>query len=83
MVTFRMYRDFLLSADVSVQIRAVSSTFSVTDYKHVLLVCCYIFSSIFLSYCINTTKYWLRAVFKENELASSPLILHKANILWY
>ena len=34
-------------------------------------------------YCINTTKYWLRAIFKENKLASSPLILHKANILWY
>ena len=32
---------------------------------------------------INTTKYWLRAIFKENELASSPLILHKVNILWY
>ena len=29
------------------------------------------------------SKYWLRAMFKENELASSPLILHKANILWY
>ena len=38
---------------------------------------------IIISYCINTTKYWLRAIFKENELASSPLILPKANILWY
>ena len=38
---------------------------------------------IFISYGINTTKYWLRAIFKENELASSPLILHKANILWH
>ena len=25
---------------------------------------------IFISYCINTTKYWLRAIFEENELAS-------------
>ena len=41
------------------------------------------FDSIIISYCINTTKYWLRAILKENELASSPLILHKANILWY
>ena len=38
--------------------------------------------NILVSYCTNTTKYWLRAIFKENELASSPLILHKANILW-
>ena len=36
-----------------------------------------------ISYGIDTTKYWLRAVFKENKLASSPLILHKTNILWY
>ena len=40
-------------------------------------------SAIIISYYINTTKYWLRAIFKENELVSSPLILHKANILWY
>ena len=39
--------------------------------------------SILISYCIITTKYWLRAIFKENDLASSPLILQKANILWY
>ena len=38
---------------------------------------------IIISYCISTAKYWLHAIFKENELASSPLILHKANILWY
>ena len=38
---------------------------------------------IFISYCINTTRYWLRARFKKNDLASSPLILHKANILWH
>ena len=38
---------------------------------------------IIISYCINTTKYWLRAIFKENEIANSPLTLHKANILWY
>ena len=35
-------------ADVSIQISAVSSTFSVTDLKHVLLICFDIFSSIFL-----------------------------------
>ena len=33
-----------------------------------------IFFLMFISYCINTTKYLLRAIFKENELASSPLI---------
>ena len=43
-----MYIDFLLFAGVSVQIRAVSSTFHVTDYRHAFLVCCDIFSSIFL-----------------------------------
>ena len=31
-----------------------------------------------ISYCTDITKYCLRAIFKENELASSPLILHKA-----
>ena len=36
---------------------------------------------ILTSYCIDTTKYWLHAIFKENELASSPLTLHKDNIL--
>ena len=36
---------------------------------------------ILTSYCIDTTKYWLRAILKENELASSPLTLHKDNIL--
>ena len=25
---------------------------------------------MFISYCVNTTEYWLRAIFKENELAS-------------
>ena len=39
--------------------------------------------AIFIIYCINTTKYRPHAIFKENELASSPLILHKANILWH
>ena len=48
MVTFCIYRDFLLLAGVSVQINAVSSTFSVTDHKHVLLICCDISSSMFL-----------------------------------
>ena len=38
---------------------------------------------IIISYCINTTKNWLRAIFKENELVTSPLMLHKANILWH
>ena len=35
---------------------------------------------IIFTHCINATKYLLRAIFKENELASSPLIFHKANI---
>ena len=33
---------------VSIQINAVSSTFSATDIKHVLLICFDIFSSMFL-----------------------------------
>ena len=48
MVIFCIYRHFLLFADVSIQINAVSSTFIVTDLKHVLLICCDIFSSMFL-----------------------------------
>ena len=44
MVTFCMYKDFLLFAGASV----VYSTFSVTDHKHVLLICCDIFSSMFI-----------------------------------
>ena len=42
-----MCKDLLLLAGVSVQIHAISATFSVTDHKHVLLVCRDIFSSIF------------------------------------
>ena len=47
------------------------------------LICQSVLSNyiIIISYSINTTEYWLCAVFKENELMSSPLILHKANIL--
>ena len=48
MVTFCMCRDLLLFAGVNIQISAVSSTFSVTDHKHVLLICYDIFSSMFL-----------------------------------
>ena len=48
MVTFSMHRDFyILFVGVSVQINAVSSTFSVTDHKHVLLIRCDIFTSMF------------------------------------
>ena len=43
-----MYRDLLFLADVSVQISAISSNFSVIDYEHVLLIFCDIFSSMFL-----------------------------------
>ena len=39
--------------------------------------------AIFISYGISTIKYWLLGIFKENELASSPLTLDKTNILWY
>ena len=35
---------------------------------------------IIYNYCIDATKYWMHAIFKENELASYPFILHKANI---
>ena len=35
-------------ADASIHTSAVSSTFSPTDHKHVLLICFDIFSSIFL-----------------------------------
>ena len=48
MITFYIYRDFLLFADVSIQISAVPCTFSATDFKHVLLICFDIFSSMFL-----------------------------------
>ena len=34
-------------ADVSIQISEVSSAFSATDLKHVLLICFHIFSSMF------------------------------------
>ena len=51
MVTFCMFRDFLLFAGVRVQIIAVSSTLCVTDHKHVLLICCDI--SGFMFFCIN------------------------------
>ena len=44
-----MYRDLLLFAGVRVQISALSSTFSVTDHKHVPMICCDIFSSKFLA----------------------------------
>ena len=37
----------LFFADVSIQINAVSSIFSTTDLKHVLLICFDIFSSMF------------------------------------
>ena len=40
-------------------------------------------TATFASYCINATKCLLHAISKKNELTSSPLILHKANILWY
>ena len=43
-----MYKDFLLFAGANVQISAVPFTFSVTDRKHVLLICFDIFSSFFL-----------------------------------
>ena len=39
---------FVFFADVRIQINAVSSTFSSTDLKHVLLICFDIFSSMFL-----------------------------------
>ena len=29
-----------------------------------------LYSEILISSCTNTTKYWLRAIIKENELAS-------------
>ena len=48
MIAFRIYRDFLFFADVSIQISAVSSIFIATDLKHVLLICFDIFSSMFL-----------------------------------
>ena len=48
MTTFYIYRDFLLFAVVNIQISAVSSTFSATDHKYVLLICFDIFSSMFL-----------------------------------
>ena len=32
---------------------------------------------------VSATKYSLRPIFKEKELASSPSILQKANILRY
>ena len=47
-ITFCIYRDFLLFADVSIQINAVYSIFSATDRKHVLLICLDILSSMFL-----------------------------------
>ena len=47
-IIFCIYRNFLFFADVSIQISAVSSTFSATDLKHVLLICFDIFSSMFL-----------------------------------
>ena len=34
-------------------------------------------NKIIIGYCTNTTKYWLSAMFQENEVASSPLILQK------
>ena len=48
MITFCIYRDFLFFADVSIQISAVSSTFSATDLKDVLLRCFDISSSMFM-----------------------------------
>ena len=48
MIMFCIYRDFLLFAGVNLQISAVSSVFSATDHKHVLLICFDIFSSMFL-----------------------------------
>ena len=43
-----MCRDLLLFPGVSVQISAIFVTFSVTDHKHLLLICCDIFCSTFL-----------------------------------
>ena len=54
LVTFFMYRGFLLFSGVSVQISARSSTFTVADCQHVLLICCDIFSSMFL----KLNKIW-------------------------
>ena len=41
-------QGLLFFADASTQISEVSSTFSATDHKHVLLVCFDMFSSMFL-----------------------------------
>ena len=45
---FAFTMDFLFFTDVSIQISAVSSAFSATDLKHVLLICFDIFSSMVL-----------------------------------
>ena len=55
-----MYRDLSLFADVSILISAISATFSVTDHKHVLLICCDTFSSMFLI----SSNIWKFGVFK-------------------
>ena len=47
--------------------------------RHVVLL----IISIVIRRCNNATKYWMCAIFKEKELASSLSILQKANILRY
>ena len=70
--------DFL---DFQGKLEPLTKCLSITAKKH-HSYCYLLLKAVIISYCINTTKYLLRAIFKEYKLASSPLILLKANILF-
>ena len=48
---------FVIYPDTEIYVK--QRAFEILPYKRVI------------SYCINTTKYWLHAIFEENELVSS------------
>ena len=62
-----------ITPDIDLKRKILTCKAHITSTSQVLV------REVIISYFINTTKYWLPAIFKENELASSPLILHKVN----
>ena len=60
-------------ANVSIQISAISSTFSATDFNLVFLICFDIFSSMFLILTIfESIKWSLKAWVSQNMHQESP-----------
>ena len=84
-----MYRYFCYLLVQASQISAICSTFSVTDHKHVLPICCDIFSSMFL--IANTKqakdkrflKNWrpISLISVDAKIASKALASWMKNIL--